>query len=78
MKGQDKMNRQDKMKKQYISPMCLFLSLDGNAILAGSGNPTNVNYDYGEKLGSSGEVKEDNGTRDSEAKRFNAWSCWED
>lgn len=78
MKNENKQQKESLLKRKYVAPMCSILSLDGNVILAGSGNPTNVNYNYGEKLGASGEVKEDNGTRDSEAKHFNAWSSWED
>lgn len=64
------------MRKNYISPLCEIHRLGSEAVLAGSG--PGLDYVYGDKDQYKGQVKDDEGTRDSEAKHFDAWSSWDD
>ena len=64
------------MRKVYTKPLCYWLMAEGNQLLAGSGGQ-DVDYVFGEKDKHEGNVDEDDGKRDSEAKHFNAWESWD-
>lgn len=64
------------MRKNYVTPLCEIHRLGAEVILAGSGS--GLDYIYGDKDQNKGTVKDDEGTRDSEAKHFDAWSSWDD
>lgn len=67
-------------KKQYIAPECTVIKSLASQLLSGSGS---VGYNYGETYNENGDVGEDDGQRDTEAKRnswqeVNPWNTWDD